>query len=81
MYTFEKAELTTSMRYIVIFLKSAIPNFNSEVSDTVGRKTKRTRRRRKRRKRRRTQIIAKGYAFYANAERCINIIVLSSITL
>ena len=58
MDTLEKAELTTSIRRITIFLKSGIPIYNSEVPDTAGKKM--------RRKRRRAQAIAKGYAFHAN---------------
>ena len=58
MDTLEKAELTTSLRYIAIFLKSGIPIYNSKVPDTASRKTKR----------RRTQAIAKRYAFHTNAK-------------
>ena len=59
--TLEKAELTTSICHIGIFLKSGIPVYNSEVLDTVGKKIIR------RKRRRRTQAIAKRYAFHANA--------------
>ena len=51
----EKAELTASICHIDRFLKSGMPIYNSEVSDTAGRKT-----------RSRTQGIAKRFAFYAN---------------
>ena len=53
----EKAELTASFHYIARFLKSRIPFYNSEVSDTAGRKMRR----------RRTQSIAKCFAFHENA--------------
>ena len=59
MNTFEKAELTTSIRHIAIFLKSGIPIYNSEVPDTASRKTRR---------RRRAQAIAKRYTFHANTQ-------------
>ena len=52
----EKAELTVSVRHIERFSKLGIPIYNSEVPDTVARKTRR----------RRTQAIAKRYAFHAN---------------
>ena len=55
--TLEKAELTASIRHIVILLKSGIPIYNSEVPDTAGRKTTR----------RRTQAIVKRFSIYANA--------------
>ena len=58
----EKAELTASFHYIARFLKSRIPFYNSEVSDTAGRKM-----RRRRKRRRRTQSIAKCFAFHENA--------------
>ena len=54
--TLEKVELTALINHIAIFLKSAIPIYNSEVPDTAGRKARR---------RRRTQVIAKRYAFHA----------------
>ena len=54
MGTLKKAELTASIRHVARFLKSGIPSYNSEVPDTVGRKTTR----------RRTQAIAK--AFYVS---------------
>ena len=38
MDTLEKAEFTPSIRHIVIFLKSGIPIYNSEISDMAGRK-------------------------------------------
>ena len=57
----ENAELTTLIRHVSRFLKSGIPIYNSEVLDTVGRKT--------RRRRRRTQVIAKCFAFHANTKR------------
>ena len=60
MNTFEKAELTTSIRHIAIFLKSGTPIYNSEVPDTASRKT--------RRRRRRAQAIAKCYTFHANTQ-------------
>ena len=63
--TLEKAELTTSLRYIAIFLKSGIPIYNSKVPDTASRKTKR----------RRTQAIAKRYAFHTNAKNMLNAVV------
>ena len=65
MDTWEKAELTTSPRYIAIFLKSGIPIYNSKVKDTASRKTRR----------RRTQAIAKRYAFHANAKNMVNAVV------
>ena len=52
-----KTELTASIRHIEIFLKSGISIYNSKVPDTAGRNTRR----------RRTQVIAKRYAFHANA--------------
>ena len=53
----ERAELTASIRYIVIFfLKSRIPIYNYKVTDTIDRKTTR----------RRIQAIAKPYASHAN---------------
>ena len=58
----EKAELTDSIRHIARFLKSGIPIYNSYVSDTAGRKT--------RRRRRRTQAIVMCFAFYANGITC-----------
>ena len=59
MGTLQKVELTALIRYIIIFLKSGIPIYNSEVQDTASRKTRR---------RRRTQAIAKHYVFHANAK-------------
>ena len=58
MDTLEKTEFTVSILHIARFLKSGIPIYNSEVSDTVGIKT---------RKGKRTQAIAKRFAFHANA--------------
>ena len=55
MNTLEQDELTALNRHIERFPKS--PIYNSEVTDTAGRKTRR----------RRTQAIAKRYAFHANA--------------
>ena len=55
--SYMKTELTASIRHIEIFLKSGISIYNSEVPDTAGRNTRR----------RRTQVIAKRYAFHANA--------------
>ena len=55
--TLEKAELTASIRHIVILLKSDIPIYNFEVPDTAGRKTTT----------RRTQAIVKRFSIYANA--------------
>ena len=55
--TLEKAELTASIRHIVILLKSDIPIYNSEVPDTAGRKTTT----------RRTHAIVKRFSIYANA--------------
>ena len=55
MDTLEKAELTTSIRHIEIFLKSGIPVYNSGVPDTAGGKM------------RRRLIIAKRYPFHTNA--------------
>ena len=43
MDTLEKAELTASICHIARFLKSGIPIYNSDVSDTAGRKTTRRR--------------------------------------
>ena len=40
MNTLEKAELTALIRHIVTFLKSGIPIYNSEISDTADRKGK-----------------------------------------
>ena len=40
--TFEKAELTASIRHAVRFLKLGIPIYNSEIPDTAGRKARRT---------------------------------------
>ena len=57
MDTLEKAELLVSIHHIARFLKSGIPNYNSEVPDATGRKTSK----------RRTQAIAKCFAFHANA--------------
>ena len=42
----EKAELIALIRHIERYLKSGIPIYNTEVPDTVGRKTGRRRRRR-----------------------------------
>ena len=67
MDTLEKAELIASIHHIAIFLKSGIPIYNSEVSDAAGRKM--SRKRRTCRRRRRTWVIAKSYAFHANAKR------------
>ena len=53
--TWEKAELTASIRQIARFLKSGIPIYNSEVPDTAGRKIIRI------------QTIAKCFTFYGNA--------------
>ena len=53
-YNLEKTELTASVRRITRFLKSGIPIYNSEVPDTVGRKT--------RKRRIRTQAFAKCFA-------------------
>ena len=61
MYALEKAELTTSMRHIVRFLKLGIPIYYPEVPDMAGRKV--------RKRKRRTQAIAKCFAFYSNAVR------------
>ena len=36
----EKAELTASISHIGRFLKSGIPNYNSQVPDTAGRKAR-----------------------------------------
>ena len=55
----EKAELIASIRHIERYLKSGIPIYNTEVPDTVGRKTGR-------RRRRRIQAIAKRYPFLVN---------------
>ena len=60
MDTLEKTELTASILRIAIFSKPGIPIYNSEVSDTADRNTRR-------RKRRRTQTTAERYAFHANA--------------
>ena len=49
------ADVAASMGHIERFLKSGIPFYNYEVSDTAGRNT------------RRIQAIAKHYAFHANA--------------
>ena len=38
MDTLEKAEFTPSICHIVIFLKSGIPIYNSEIPDMAGRK-------------------------------------------
>ena len=67
-HTLEKAELTASIRRITRFLKSGIPIYNSEVPDTVGRKT--------RKRRIRPQAFAKCFAFYANAVKSKTTIVL-----
>ena len=40
MYALEKAELTTSMRHIVRFLKLGIPIYYPEVPDMAGRKVR-----------------------------------------
>ena len=61
----EKGELTASIGYIAIFLKSEIPIYNSELLDTADRKTRR-------RKRRGTQAIPKRYAFHAKAITVLN---------
>ena len=53
----KKAEFTISVRHIGGFSKSGIPIYNSEVSDTAGKKT--------RKKRRRSKAIGKRYAFQA----------------
>ena len=53
MNTLEKAEIIVSILHIERLLKSGIPNYNSQVSDTTGRKLKR----------RRTKAIGKCYAF------------------
>ena len=55
----EKVELIALIRHIERYLKSGIPIYNTEVPDTVGRKTGR-------RRRRRVQAIAKGYPFLVN---------------
>ena len=67
MNTLEKAELIASIHHIAIFLISAKPIYNSEVSHAAGRKMRR--KRRTRRRRRRTWVTAKRYAFHANAKR------------
>ena len=54
MDTFEKAELTASIRHIARFLNSGKPIYNFEVPDTDGRKA------------RRTQAIVKHFAFDTN---------------
>ena len=54
MNTSEKAEITASNRHIERFLKSGIPNYNSQVPDTTGRKTRM----------RRTKVSAKRFAFH-----------------
>ena len=56
MNTLEKVEVTASIRHIARFLKSGIPIYNAEVTDTAGRKT-----------RRRAKAIAKRFAFHAKA--------------
>ena len=56
----EKAELTASTRHFVRFLKSGIPIYNSKVSDTTSRKT-----------RRRVQVIARRYAIHVNTTRMV----------
>ena len=73
--TWEKTELTPSIRHIAISLKSGIPIYISEVPDTAGKNT------RTRRRRRRTQVIAKRYAFHVNAKSFlpIEIIMVSNI--
>ena len=43
MDTLENAELTSSIRHIVRFLKSGILIYNSEVPERAGRKTRRKR--------------------------------------
>ena len=58
--TVEKAELAASIGDIARFLKSGTPIYNSEVSDTAGRKI---------RVRRRIQAITKRFAFHANPIR------------
>ena len=58
--TLENAELTASIRHITRFLKSGIPIYNSEVPNTIGRKTRR----------RKTRATAKHFAFHANAIKC-----------
>ena len=63
MDTLEKAELNASIRHIARFLKSGIPIYKSEVTDTAGRKTRR---------RGRTQAIAKRFVFHVNAKRRVN---------
>ena len=59
MDTLEKVELIALIRHIAGFLKSGIPNYNSEVPGTAGRKMK---------GRRRAQAVAKSYTFHANAK-------------
>ena len=67
--TLEQVEPTTSIRHFARFFKSGIPIYNSENPDTVGRK----------RRRRKTQVIAKGFAFHANAKKCKTIYVYDSL--
>ena len=61
MDTFEKAEVTASIRHAVTFLKLGIPIYNSEIPDTAGRRARRT-----------TQTTAKRYAFHENAKKNTN---------
>ena len=58
MDTLEKVELTVSIGHIQKFLRSGTPIYNSEVSNTAGRKM-----RRRRRRRRKEQAVSKRYDF------------------
>ena len=55
-----KSDLTASVRHIEKLAKSGIPIYDSEASDTAGRKARRGRRRK--------QAIAKRYAYHTNAK-------------
>ena len=66
MNTLEKAELAVFVHHIERFSKLGIQIYNSEVPETAGRKTRR---------RIKAQMIAKRYAFPANATRYTNIVV------
>ena len=65
MATLQKTELNASISNIAIFIKSGISIFDSKVSDTAGRKT----RRRRRRRIPANALTRKRYAFHANAIR------------
>ena len=59
-----KAELIALIYYTERFSKSGKPIYNSELSDTAGRKTTRTT----------TQAIAEHYVFHANTKSRLGII-------